>query len=260
MRTLKIIAILFLTFQTCKAQDIIYKRDGTKITAQIIGKIKGRAVTYKDLNELHPPIRTIRRGDIAKIEYNRGRGKIEIFNSDSSSYLTSKTQQYQRGLYLGVCAVGQNLTFTGNYSPEKLSPKWVSPGYGIEVAYEWKVKNNSVTLNAGFEYASCGQQGIYSDVTVKTTVIPVKIGFKILSRKYFYIQPMIGAIHISTSTDDFNNNGKSEFIPVAACELGVQFKKVTVGASFNQLVNVSGAANADITGNFFTLRAGINLF
>jgi len=78
MKKIIVWILVFITFQNIYAQDIIIKKDGTKIETKVI-EVGLSDLKYKNFTNLNGPLYTLLKSDIKEVKYENG--EIETYNA-----------------------------------------------------------------------------------------------------------------------------------------------------------------------------------
>ena len=280
---------LFFVFCTLSiivlSQDVIIKRDGEKIQANVI-EITSETIKYKKHEQDDGPIRNINIYDVDEIIYENGewekfeQNEKEASNTNSSRNIFRNNRRkefsfFKKGLYIdgliggGIGSTPKVLDYlydplTGNYLPVEGSDEYTFTTIGFRIGHKWYFGENT-KYKPGFQiqWAKIATIIDFSDFGDNT---------------YFYISPFnIGCNNLFMIDQDnaieanviggltFGNTVPPPLDP-DAIETGISYgleikyrrKRLAVGIDYTRINTAINYPNRGII-NSFSLSAGIKL-
>nr|MBC7612395.1 hypothetical protein [Pseudopedobacter sp.] len=135
---------IFLGILQSKAQDKIYKKDGTVLEAKVT-EVGSSEIKYKAFANLNGPVYTIAKAAILKITYENG----NVENYDATSKNIEESQRRAQNIYVELA--GQGLVFTANYDT-RFSNKRNGLGGRIGIGAIGGGGDNLVTIPVSLNY------------------------------------------------------------------------------------------------------------
>lgn len=130
----------------CFSQDVIFKKDGSKVEAKII-EIGTLELKYKKISNIDGPSYAILKSDVLLVNYQNG--TVEIFNNGGSQSPVAANSKKDSSVALFASTLGKNIisfdmaailfsTITVSY--ERVSSKY-NLGFRIPISYTMNQKN-----------------------------------------------------------------------------------------------------------------------